>query len=131
MESWGPFIQLGVGGILLLVLWMIVRGELRTTQEVSTQKERTARAEGQVDKLLPAVEQNTDTLKGVVQELQRLGEVHKTLLTELREEMKDKGIGTPATRAQTIETLISREFMEREGRAPFATETGILHRMHQ
>lgn len=85
MESWGPFIQLGVGGILLLVLWMIVKGELRTTQEVKTQQERTLRAEGQVDKLLPAVEQNTDTLKGVVNELHTLGEVTKSLVEEMRE----------------------------------------------
>lgn len=85
MESWGPFIQLGVGGILLLVLWMIVKGELRTTQEVNTQKERTQRAESQVDKLLPAVEQNTETLKGVVAELHTMGEVVKDLLEEMRE----------------------------------------------
>ena len=43
MEAWGPFIQLGVGGILLLVLWMIVRGELRTTQEGHFQAIRLAR----------------------------------------------------------------------------------------
>ena len=85
MEAWGPFIQLGVGGVLLLVLFLVVRGELRTTQEVSTWKERTNRAEGQVDKLLPAVEQNTETLKGVVQELHALGIVSKELLVELHE----------------------------------------------
>jgi len=44
---------------------------------------------------------------------------------ELREAMKDSGIGTPATRAQTIETLIGREFIEREGRALHATDKGI------
>jgi hypothetical protein len=85
VENWGPFIQLGVGGILLLVLWLIVKGELRTTQEITTQKERTLRAEGQVDKLLPAVEQNTETLKGVVTELHTLGGVVKELLDEMRD----------------------------------------------
>ena len=45
--------------------------------------------------------------------------------TELREAMKDHGIGTPATRASTIELLIGREYIEREGRALHATEKGI------
>jgi DNA topoisomerase III len=44
---------------------------------------------------------------------------------ELREAMKDSGIGTPATRAGIIELLIGREYMEREGRSLVATEKGI------
>ncbi len=44
---------------------------------------------------------------------------------ELREAMKDSGIGTPATRSNTIELLINREYIEREGRALHATEKGI------
>ena len=44
---------------------------------------------------------------------------------ELREAMKDSGIGTPATRAGIIELLINREYIEREGRALVATEKGI------
>jgi len=44
---------------------------------------------------------------------------------ELREAMKESGIGTPATRASTIELLIYREYIEREGRALHATEKGI------
>jgi DNA topoisomerase-3 len=35
---------------------------------------------------------------------------------ELRDAMKDKGLGTPATRAQTIEGLIAEKYMLREGR---------------
>ena len=35
---------------------------------------------------------------------------------ELREAMRDKGLGTPATRAQTIEGLIAEKYMLREGR---------------
>ncbi|CAN5542056.1 type IA DNA topoisomerase [soil metagenome] len=45
--------------------------------------------------------------------------------SELREAMKDSGIGTPATRASTIELLLGREYIEREGRALHATEKGI------
>ena len=44
---------------------------------------------------------------------------------EVREAMKDSGIGTPATRASTIELLLGREYIEREGRALHATEKGI------
>ncbi len=44
---------------------------------------------------------------------------------ELREAMKDSGIGTPATRAAIIERLINVGYIEREGRALVATEKGI------
>jgi DNA topoisomerase-3 len=44
---------------------------------------------------------------------------------ELREAMKDSGIGTPATRASIIERLIQVGYIEREGRALHATEKGV------
>ncbi len=44
---------------------------------------------------------------------------------ELREAMKDSGIGTPATRAAIIERLITVGYIEREGRALHATEKGV------
>lgn len=44
---------------------------------------------------------------------------------EAAEAMKDAGIGTPATRAATIERLIDADYVEREGRALRATEKGI------
>src|SRR3954466_5123313 len=44
---------------------------------------------------------------------------------ELREAMKDSGIGTPATRAAIIERLIDVGYVEREGRALVATEKGL------
>jgi DNA topoisomerase III len=44
---------------------------------------------------------------------------------ELREAMKDSGIGTPATRAAIIERLIDVGYVEREGRSLVATEKGI------
>ena len=44
---------------------------------------------------------------------------------ELREAMKDSGIGTPATRAQIIERLINVGYIEREGRALVCTDKGI------
>ncbi len=44
---------------------------------------------------------------------------------EVREAMKDSGIGTPATRAAIIERLITVGYIEREGRAMHASEKGI------
>ncbi len=44
---------------------------------------------------------------------------------ELKEAMKGKGLGTPATRAAIIETLIDRGYVERVGKALKATRKGI------
>jgi DNA topoisomerase III len=44
---------------------------------------------------------------------------------ELRDAMKESGLGTPATRAETIETLIRREYIERVGKDLQATPKGI------
>jgi DNA topoisomerase-3 len=44
---------------------------------------------------------------------------------ELSEAMKERGLGTPATRAEIIETLLRRGYAERQGRALAATDTGI------
>jgi DNA topoisomerase-3 len=43
----------------------------------------------------------------------------------LRAAMKDTGLGTPATRAATIETLLKRKFISREGKMLVATPSGI------
>jgi DNA topoisomerase-3 len=44
---------------------------------------------------------------------------------ELREAMKESGIGTPATRAAIIERLIDVGYVERDGRSLVATEKGL------
>jgi len=44
---------------------------------------------------------------------------------EMREAMKESGIGTPATRASIIERLIDVGYIERDGRALVATEKGL------
>lgn len=44
----------------------------------------------------------------------------------LRAAMKDTGLGTPATRASTIETLIKRGFVSREAKQLRATATGMM-----
>lgn len=42
----------------------------------------------------------------------------------LREALKERGLGTPATRAATIETLLSRGYINREGKAVVSTDAG-------
>ncbi len=44
---------------------------------------------------------------------------------ELSAAMKDSGLGTAATRADTIETLLKRQYLTRDGKALNATERGI------
>jgi DNA topoisomerase-3 len=44
---------------------------------------------------------------------------------ELRLAMKDLGLGTPATRAAIIETLLKREYVRREQKALVATSKGV------
>ena len=52
---------------------------------------------------------------------------------ELARAMKERGLGTPATRAGIIETLIKREYIERRGRVFHATRKGIalIERVHE
>src|SRR5262249_47211762 len=51
---------------------------------------------------------------------------------ELAEAMRETGLGTPATRAEIIETLVRREYVARQGRSLAATEKGIrlVERVH-
>src|SRR3954469_8962978 len=44
---------------------------------------------------------------------------------ELSEAMKESGLGTPATRAEIIETLLRREYVVRTGKTLEATDKGI------
>jgi len=44
---------------------------------------------------------------------------------ELREKMKDSGLGTPATRAAIIERLLQVEYIERRGKTLVPTEKGV------
>jgi DNA topoisomerase-3 len=44
---------------------------------------------------------------------------------ELEKAMRERGLGTPATRAAIVETLVQRGYVQREGKALVATERGI------
>ena len=43
---------------------------------------------------------------------------------DLRDAMKERGLGTPATRAQIIETLLAREYIAKDGKRLVATDLG-------
>ena len=43
---------------------------------------------------------------------------------ELRDAMKERGLGTPATRAQIIETLLARKYIAKDGKRLVATDLG-------
>lgn len=45
---------------------------------------------------------------------------------ELQQAMKDTGLGTPATRASIIETLLHREYIYRKGKTLIPSEKGML-----
>lgn len=44
---------------------------------------------------------------------------------DLRQAMKENGIGRPSTRANIIETLVKRKYIERKGKSLLATDLGV------
>lgn len=62
---------------------------------------------------------NENTLLGAMDTAGKLVEE-----AELREALKEKGLGTPATRAATIETLLRRKYIDREKKNLIATDLG-------
>jgi DNA topoisomerase III len=121
------------GKLILVPGWRGVYGE-------SADGERTDEDEGR-EQQLPRLERGepVDTLE-VASEAKETkpprrysdGTLVRTMETagklvddeELREAMKDSGIGTPATRAAIIERLIQVGYVERDGRALVVTEKG-------
>jgi DNA topoisomerase-3 len=53
--------------------------------------------------------------------------------SELSEVMRQSGLGTPATRAAIIETLLSRGYIERRGKAVYSTDRGeqLIDTVHE
>jgi DNA topoisomerase III len=122
------------GRVLLVPGWKSVYGE----EANGAQKDDDSGG----DQLLPSLEQgesvetrSVESLRKETQPPRRFTE--SSLLgametagkdiqdAELREAMKDSGIGTPATRAAIIERLIQVGYIEREGRALHATDKGV------
>ncbi|HEV3093952.1 MAG TPA: DNA topoisomerase 3 [Solirubrobacteraceae bacterium] len=124
------------GKLLLVPGWRGVYGQVPSEAKTAAEEDEGA------DQQLPKLEQGED-----VQTLEVLSERKETkpprrysdasLLgametagklvddDELREAMKDSGIGTPATRAAIIERLIQVGYIEREARSLVCTEKGL------
>ena len=81
---------------------------------------RCTEAEAQAKRTKPPARYSEGTLLRAMETAGKLVEDD-----EAAEAMKDAGIGTPATRAATIERLVDAEYIEREGRSLRATEKGV------
>jgi DNA topoisomerase-3 len=77
-------------------------------------------AEAEEKKTKPPAHFNENTLLGAMETAGRLIDDD-----ELRDAMKEGGLGTPATRANIIETLIRRDYIERKGKKLIATAKGV------
>src|SRR3954463_15481741 len=123
------------GKVLVVPGWRGVYGELAGAGQ------RDEEDEGR-DQQLPKLEQGEDAEVRKVESLEKETQPPRrysdaSLLAaretagklvdddELREAMKDSGIGTPATRAAIIERLIDVGYIERDGRALVCTEKGV------
>src|SRR4051812_43983166 len=124
------------GKVLIVPGWRGVYGELAEGERAGDEED-----EGR-DQQLPKLEQGEDAEVRRVESLEKETQPPRrysdaSLLAametagklvdddELREAMKDSGIGTPATRAAIIERLIDVGYIERDGRALMATEKGL------
>ena len=88
----------------------LTAGDQRTVKKASAKKESTKPPAPHTDASLLAAMENAG----------------RNLEDEaLREQMKDSGLGTPATRAAIIERLIQVGYAARKGRALTATEKGV------
>lgn len=74
MTEYQWVLQAGAVGVFLLVFGALIRGNLRTKQEVDTWRDRALRAEVLVDKMLPAVSDQTVALNRLTETVQRIFE---------------------------------------------------------
>ncbi len=125
------------GKVLLVPGWRGVYGE-GAEADAATVDEEDEGAEQQLPKLEKGEESLVHRIKSDAKEtkpprrysdgsLLRAMEAAGKLVDdeELREAMKESGIGTPATRASIIERLLQVGYIERDGRALVVTEKGL------
>jgi DNA topoisomerase-3 len=105
------------GKVLVNPGWLAVYGKEAQDEDANLvpvaagEKVKTADAEAIALKTRPPARYTEATLLSAMEGAGKLIDDD-----ELRDAMKDKGLGTPATRAQTIEGLIAEKYMLREGR---------------
>ena len=88
----------------------LVRGERAEVTEIGSEEKETK----------PPARYNDNSLLGAMETAGKLVDDE-----ELREAMKESGIGTPATRAAIIERVIQVGYVERDGRSLVVTEKGL------
>jgi DNA topoisomerase III len=116
------------GKILVAPGWLEVYGREAASEKPEenlppvTQGERveTVRIEIKTEETRPPVRYTEATILSAMEGAGKLVEDE-----ELREAMKEKGLGTPATRAAIIETLISAHYLTRHGKELQPTAKGI------
>jgi DNA topoisomerase-3 len=116
------------GKILVAPGWLEVYGRETAAEKPEenlprvTQGERveTVRVEIKTDETKPPARYNEGTILSAMEGAGKLVEDE-----ELRDAMKEKGLGTPATRASIIETLITAHYLVRQGKELQPTSKAI------
>ena len=129
------------GKILVEPGWLAVYGKKIGGGDQSSQTEEESKKANADKQIVPVVEGETakaypvEALDKVTRPPARFNE--STLLSametagkrvddeELRDAMSERGLGTPATRASTIEGLINDKYITRDGRDIFVTTRGM------
>ena len=117
--------------------WRVVFGNERSQSELNDEndandentKSLPAFVEGESGPHEPLLQEKTTTPPAYYTEatlLRAMETAGKTVENdELREAMKENGIGRPSTRAAIIEKLYQRKYIQKQGKSIRATETGI------
>lgn len=115
------------GKILIQPGWLAVYGKQAAGEEDQTvvsvkenEKARTEALEIKENETKPPARFNESTLLSAMESAGKLVDDE-----ELREAMSQRGLGTPATRAQTIEGLILDGYLIRQGRELIVTSKGL------
>jgi DNA topoisomerase-3 len=131
----GPHVFRTRGKVMLVPGWRGVYGELPDADRSDDDDEREQQQLPKLEQGEPADVRKIGSEEKVTKPPRRFSE--GSLLAametagklveedELREAMKDSGIGTPATRAAIIERLLAVGYIERDGRALVVTEKGL------
>jgi DNA topoisomerase-3 len=128
VESGAKFFASGT--VIGVVGWRAVFNE---PDEEKKEEENTSLPKVQQGENLPVIEKNLLEKQTKPKPLYNEASLLKSLETagkdiddeELRYAMKDSGLGTPATRAAIIETLIKRDYVMREKKSLLPTQTGL------
>ncbi len=122
------------GKVLLVAGWRAVYGEAPDAEQSEDDEGReqqlpklqkgeraeVAKIGSEEKETKPPARYNDNSLLGAMETAGKLVDDE-----ELREAMKESGIGTPATRAAIIERLIQVGYVERDGRSLVVTEKGL------